>query len=287
MVMTVKSAFTNEKYHRNGNEVLTYIALLPISCYKCERIIQPKELFSRSANKSGTKIGIRYTFCRDCMPFEKCFEHIKDKIKDENKEKEQRIKQSKERENKYKDLKDLNELAPVEDSATFKLDKNGQVLVSDEDGYPMTRDEVIKMIIIARQYLDLYSAEEIEDIIEAQIEDQRKNEKQFKEKYLDELIQRATEEATRKNKKKGHIYFLQGDECYKIGKSKNCYKRVKLIETELPFKVSLRHVITTNDIDKSEHYWHSKFKSKRLNGEWFNLSAEDIEQFLSVNEMIF
>ena len=43
-----------------------YKALMPLECFKCKKIIQTKEIFSRFADKAGAKPGIRYIFCSEC-----------------------------------------------------------------------------------------------------------------------------------------------------------------------------------------------------------------------------
>ena len=59
---------------------------------------------------------------------------------------------------------------------------------------------------------------------------------------------------------------------YKIGKSKNPKIRERTLQAELP-TVALICVIE-NDI---ESYLHEKFKIKRIRGEWFRLSKNDVE----------
>jgi prophage antirepressor-like protein len=62
----------------------------------------------------------------------------------------------------------------------------------------------------------------------------------------------------------------------KIGKSKNPKIRESTLQAELP-TVELLHVID-KDI---EAYLHKKFASKRLRGEWFDLSQSDINYIKS------
>ncbi|MEM8723329.1 MAG: GIY-YIG nuclease family protein [Cyanobacteria bacterium P01_G01_bin.39] len=80
-------------------------------------------------------------------------------------------------------------------------------------------------------------------------------------------------------------YLIQGDGYFKIGKTTNLSIRSQQISLQLPFKVTLVHSISTNNIDEAERYWHTKFKSKRLNGEWFALVEGDVAEFLSIREM--
>jgi len=47
----------------------------------------------------------------------------------------------------------------------------------------------------------------------------------------------------------------------------------------MPEKVAMIHVITTDDPTGIEAYWHKRFEAKRKNGEWFDLSREDVAAF--------
>lgn len=74
----------------------------------------------------------------------------------------------------------------------------------------------------------------------------------------------------------GFIYIYGGSGMYKIGKTKNVKVRVRSFLT-LPFKASLIHTIEATDARAAELHYHERYKDKRTNGEWFNLSDEDIE----------
>ena len=48
---------------------------------------------------------------------------------------------------------------------------------------------------------------------------------------------------------------------------------------ELPEKIIPIHSIETADITGVETYWLNHFKEKRMNGDWFNLSKNDVSEF--------
>lgn len=66
---------------------------------------------------------------------------------------------------------------------------------------------------------------------------------------------------------------------YKIGKTINPIRREGEIAIELPLKVKPEHAIETDDPPGIERYWHERFGDKRMNGEWFALSAQDVRAF--------
>lgn len=76
----------------------------------------------------------------------------------------------------------------------------------------------------------------------------------------------------------GVVYILQEDYSnrYKIGKTTNIGRRLDDFVVSLPFKIKLVHVIENDNIDLLETYLHRYFRKKRVNGEWFELTDEDI-----------
>lgn len=78
---------------------------------------------------------------------------------------------------------------------------------------------------------------------------------------------------------KGYVYIIKEDfyGMYKIGKAKNLGERLNLFNVQLPFDIKLIHVIWDRNYGIIEQLLHIHFDSKRLNGEWFNLSKDDIE----------
>lgn len=76
----------------------------------------------------------------------------------------------------------------------------------------------------------------------------------------------------------GNVYIIQlGDtDIYKIGISIDPDKRLKQLQSKSPIPLNLLWTNFGHDyksIEKFIHYW---FKDKRVRGEWFKLSSEDI-----------
>jgi hypothetical protein len=79
----------------------------------------------------------------------------------------------------------------------------------------------------------------------------------------------------------GYVYLLKHGSRreYKIGRTNNVLRREGEIGIQLPEKVEPLHSIKTDDPAGVEAYWHARFASKRKQGEWFALTAEDIRAF--------
>ena len=77
----------------------------------------------------------------------------------------------------------------------------------------------------------------------------------------------------------GYVYLLKSGRYYKIGKAVAPDRRRYEIGLQLPEKAEPVHSIETDDPSGVEAYWHRRFAEKRGEGEWFDLSAEDIKAF--------
>jgi hypothetical protein len=64
-----------------------------------------------------------------------------------------------------------------------------------------------------------------------------------------------------------------------FGKSNSVGRREREVALQLPDRVRVIHEIRTDDPAGIEAYWHKRFESKRKNGEWFDLSVEDVSAF--------
>jgi hypothetical protein len=77
----------------------------------------------------------------------------------------------------------------------------------------------------------------------------------------------------------GYVYLFKSGKHYKIGHSNSAGRREYELSIQLPERLTTVHTISTDDPLGIEAYWHKRFESKWLNGEWFKLDAADIRAF--------
>jgi hypothetical protein len=77
----------------------------------------------------------------------------------------------------------------------------------------------------------------------------------------------------------GFIYLLKSGRYYKIGRTNAIGRRERELAIQLPEPAVVIHSIKTDDPVGIESYWHTRFKDRRKNGEWFELSTNDIAAF--------
>lgn len=95
----------------------------------------------------------------------------------------------------------------------------------------------------------------------------------------------ASKSADPKMPVEGVVYMLQAGQHFKIGKSINPNKRIGQLKTQLPHAITVVHIIRAAHPSQAESHWHRRFASRRLNGEWFDLTPEEVNEFKSVSEM--
>jgi hypothetical protein len=87
----------------------------------------------------------------------------------------------------------------------------------------------------------------------------------------------------------GYVYLLGGNISgvgfYKIGRTVDPAARIKQLGIQLPFPVSVEHIIPCEEHRASEKTLHDLYASKRANGEWFRLSHEDVEEIKAISRM--
>ena len=92
-------------------------------------------------------------------------------------------------------------------------------------------------------------------------------------------------EALQKSRFSTFVYIMEDSRTgtFKLGQSKTPGKRERTLQSEAP-QIALRFSIPTNEAH--EKHLHDQFNSKRIRGEWFSLTPNDllqIVQFLKAN----
>lgn len=82
----------------------------------------------------------------------------------------------------------------------------------------------------------------------------------------------------------GYIYIAYAPTGHhKIGLSKNPGARIKQLNNT-PYEVTIIHTFPANHARIAEEVLHTEFSSKRVRGEWFALSQEDVTWLCSITE---
>ena len=91
-----------------------------------------------------------------------------------------------------------------------------------------------------------------------------------------------------KNHKRGLSIIRDDKGRVKIGKTKRMKERMGEY-TKLPFEPELLYVLESNDYHAAETLIHEYYQEKRLRGEWFELTTDDINciQNGELEKMIF
>lgn len=76
----------------------------------------------------------------------------------------------------------------------------------------------------------------------------------------------------------GYVYILESDHGFKVGKSVNFKDRTSTLIGNMPFRCDVLMSIKVKEYSRAEKECHALVRSKRINGEWFNLTERDTDQ---------
>lgn len=75
----------------------------------------------------------------------------------------------------------------------------------------------------------------------------------------------------------GVVYVLKSAYGYKVGRTRNVPARMRAFGVHLPIAYTIPICAWFDDCHHAEHRYHDMFASKRINGEWFDLTDEDVQ----------
>lgn len=147
---------------------------------------------------------------------------------------------------------------------------DGKTYISGGAEYLISIKHAKKMILACQEYLEHITPEEIELY-----------NKKLQEYRIKDMDYRVSERLKQKKKKLAFVYLMHNKRngFYKIGRSKNPNYRECTLQSEEPEVELLFHMESTSSV---EALLHKKFESKRIRGEWFSLSQNDVDEILSI-----
>lgn len=174
---------------------------------------------------------------------------------------------------------------------------NGKNFIGDYMGYPVSLEEVKKIYLACQKQLEVFSTEESIELLYKEVLKDRSFSmyiQMYPEEFEEDmttLVVRAAKSSKKDRKKPepipGYVYLAQakGLQRFKIGRSSNPVERGAKLKRQSPVPVEVIWASYFDDCRKTEVELHDIFSSKRVHGEWFELSNEDVNKILTMEEV--
>jgi hypothetical protein len=78
----------------------------------------------------------------------------------------------------------------------------------------------------------------------------------------------------------GIVYLIDGGDLHKIGRSTNVAQRLTQLQMSSPVVLKVVCLLETVCMQQLEQQLHRAFKARRVYGEWFRLSLDDIAEIV-------
>jgi len=149
----------------------------------------------------------------------------------------------------------------------FHPQEDGTFVPADQGGEIIAKEKFTDLIDKANAFYSNYSSEDIETA-------NRENKERREQRFQDAKSLKASHSKA----KPGIVYLIRENQggFFKIGKSTDFKRRKSSLNLHLPVGYEVIHTINTQDIDRLERELHARFASKRMQGEWFDLTEEDV-----------
>jgi len=108
----------------------------------------------------------------------------------------------------------------------------------------------------------------------------------MKDKDVKRLVAEVIREAMQEKKSNGYIYVSEMKGVYKIGQTTEPEVRIKKGDTIGPWVrnvITIKYVKGYKDIEKE---LHKKYKHRRMVGEWFGLTATELNEIVNFLDLI-
>lgn len=145
--------------------------------------------------------------------------------------------------------------------------ESGGIIATDQGGNILSSKEFTEIVDGLNKFFAYYD--------DGEIEQANTRQRTRRASYVENPVKGPAQPQERK----GWIYVVQGSEnLYKIGLTvREPNKRLAEFTPKLPFETKLILTIKSNNVVALERNLHLHFANQRVNGEWFELSAQDIE----------